>query len=150
MSPEIISAIFTLLGFIIIMYALFKFIRYREFKKYNSGLCPICHSGIFRSFDMASDLSTGYRCTRCHHTIWLNYGFPEEEFMRTKKTHKVIRTKNNTFLLTKDLLILWIWNNNGTNKTSTKYKMPEALNVMKRLLSEKEYIDMQKWLFEQV
>jgi DNA-directed RNA polymerase subunit RPC12/RpoP len=48
--------------------------RYMEKKDWNNGVCS-CGEGFWRSFDVDSSGTRGYRCTACGRHIWISWRF---------------------------------------------------------------------------
>jgi hypothetical protein len=49
--------------------------RHAQKKEWNNGAC-FCGAGFMKSFGMDSGGATGYSCTECNRTIWLDWYRP--------------------------------------------------------------------------
>jgi len=70
-----------LIASIVTAYSILLYVgRKREKKIWNNGRCAECHC-IWRSFDVASDMSVGYKCAGCGHknSWWANFKHEELE-----------------------------------------------------------------------
>mgnify|MGYP001557855897 CR=1 FL=1 len=69
MIISMIVSVCGLLGIGILMYFGYK----SDKKIWNKGACSLCNKGFWKSFDLDSVGSRGYKCTHCNKYVWISF-----------------------------------------------------------------------------
>ncbi len=65
----------------VLLFCGFPYAIYREYKKFNKGICPKCGKR-FRLFDRDSQGGRGYCCDDCGDYIWVSYDCVDKNYRK--------------------------------------------------------------------